>query len=326
MSGKKDYNYSNYLNEAQKKVKEFMLERNQLNSNLKNYILSFQSFDFEIYNSLFEAREFYTEKRYNYKIEIEKLRRKRFESERLWKNLTKKMKALPKPKLNNNILVSIDYTKRSLEDIEYKVNNMNKKLEEFVLDIEEENEIIEKLKELEINKQNKMKILIELEQKQTNKLQSSDYYLTKRRIEPLERNLQEIYENLIILSYKRLMTHKKMLDLYRKVKEFEKIKKEIENELIANKISADRYHQLFLNLMNQNKKVLLDSLLNKPKRIMRPREIKTPNVGAIIKKKKKYKRLEQKRLAIALDKQKAGKRLDFYELKLILKHSKNKKV
>ena len=33
---------------------------------------------------------------------------------------------------------------------------------------------------------------------------------------------------------------------------------------------------------------------------------------------------EKKKLAIALDKQKAGKKLDFYELQLILKHSKDK--
>jgi len=42
------------------------------------------------------------------------------------------------PKLNSNISVSIDYTKRSIEEIEYKINIINKKLEDQILDIDEE--------------------------------------------------------------------------------------------------------------------------------------------------------------------------------------------
>jgi uncharacterized coiled-coil DUF342 family protein len=323
MSGKENFNFSNFVNDAQKKVKEFVLERNQLNSKLKNYIINFQSSDSVIYNSLFDAREFYNERRYNYNIKLEKLKRKKIEYERLWNHLTHKMSNLPKPKAKSNISVSIEYAKQSLEDVEHRINNINTKLEEEILDIDEENEIIEKLRELERNKQNKIKLLVDLERKQTIKLQISDYNKTLRRIETLEKNLKEIYENLNKLNNKRLMAHKKMFGLYRKAREFENIKKEIVNELIKNKTTADGYHQLFLKLMDQNKKLLLDELSNRPKRKVRLREIKTPNVEAIIKKKKKYKRLERKKLAIALDKQKSGKKLDFYELKLILKHSKN---
>ena len=74
--------------------------------------------------------------------------------------------------------------------------------------------------------------------------------------------------------------------------------------------------------MNLNRKVLLDDLSNKTKSFLRPKVLKTSDVKALIKKKKKVKRLEQKKLEIALEKQKSGKKLDFYEYQLILKHSK----
>ncbi|MHA2009083.1 MAG: hypothetical protein ACXABO_16880 [Promethearchaeota archaeon] len=322
MSGKENYNFSDYVNDAQKKVKEFVLERNQLNNKLKNYILNFQSIDSEIYSSLFDARKFYNEMRHEYNIKLKNLKRKKIEYEKLWNRLTKEISTLSKPKLNSNIIVSIDYTKRSIEETERKIEMINTKLEEQLLDIDEENEIIEKLRELERTDQKNNNMLAELKQKQLKNLQSSDYYKIKRRIETLETNLKDIYENLINLSHKRLMTHKKMLELCRKTSEFEKIKKEIVDELIKYRTTADGYNQLLLKLMNQNKKKLFTELSNKPKQKMQLVEINTPKVKAIIEKKKKIKRLERKKLAIALDKQKSGKKLDFYELQLILKHSK----
>lgn len=323
MSGKEEYNFEEYLNEAQKKVKEFAYERKQLNSKLKDYILSFQSYDSDIYNSFLDARDFYTDKRYGYTIKLKELKRKKREYERLWSFLTEKLENLPKLEINSNISTSIEYTKRSLEDIEGKIIRLTNILEEQILDIEEENEITEKLRELEDNKEKKMITLSGLEQKKVSKLQSSDYYLTQKKKESIEKDLTEIYENIIRLSTKRLLTHKNMFELYRKVKEFENIKKEIENQLIENKTNAEEYHLLFLKLLNLNKKVLLEELANKEKIKIRPRKIPASNIKAIIKKKRKLKKHEQKKLAIALDKQRAGKKLDFYELQLILKHSKN---
>ncbi|MFX0024188.1 MAG: hypothetical protein ACFE9S_17815 [Candidatus Hermodarchaeota archaeon] len=323
MSDKEDYNFNKYLSEAQKKVKEFMLEREQLNLKLKDYILSFQSYDSEIYNSFLEARDFYTEKRYKYNLKLEELRRKKKEYERLWSFLTEKLETLPKLEINGNISTSVEYTKRSLEVIEGNIEKLTNILDEQILDIDEENEIIEKLRELESNKEEKLNILSGLKQKQVIKLQSSEYYIIQNKKETIEKDLTEIYNNLIKLSNKRLLTHKKMFVLYRKVREFENIKKEIENQLIENKTNADEYQLLFSKLLNLNKKVLLEELANKEKSKIRPRKIPQSSVKAIIKKKRKLKRMEQKKLEIALNKQKAGKKLDFYELQLILKHSKN---
>ncbi|MHA1987911.1 MAG: hypothetical protein ACW98D_14845 [Promethearchaeota archaeon] len=323
MSGKEDYNFSKYVNNAQKRVKEFVLEKNQLNSKLKNYILNFQSIDSEIYKSLFNAREFYNEKRYGYNIKLEKLRIKKKEYELLWNRLNKELKTFSKPEIDSNISVSIEYTKKSLEDIEYNIDIIHEKLEDQILEIDVENEIIEKLREFEENKKKKTNLLVELERKQTTKVESSDFYKTQRRIESLEMNLEEIYETLMKLSYKRLMTHKKMLNLYRKTREFESLKNEFVMILDENNTTSEEYHQLYLKLMDQNIKNLKKEFSNRPRSKVLTRAIKKPNVKAIINNKKKYKRLEKKKLAIALNKQKAGKKLDFYELKLILKHSKN---
>jgi hypothetical protein len=322
MKDLEENHFANYLNKAKKRVKEFVLEKEQLYSKLKNYIITFQSFDSEICSTLLDAREFYSRKRYDYNLKLLDLKKKKDDYERLWRDLTKKVENFPKPKVNKNSLVLIRYTKKALEDIQNKITILNSRLEEQNLDIDEEADMIEELKNLEIEKQNKVKNLTNIEQKQRKELQSSDYYNTQRKIKSLEDDLTDIYEDLMKMLDKRSMTHKKILDLYKKAKEFDKIKKEFESELIENKTSSDAFHQLFLKLMNLNKKVLLDELPNRLTSRVRPKERKKPDVKRIIKKKKKYKKLEQKKLEIALEKQKSGKKLDFYEYQLILKHSK----
>lgn len=323
MNSKEEYNLNNYINDAREKVKELVHEKEQLNSKLKNCILSFQSFDSEIYKSLFNARVFYTKKRYSYNMKLEKLKRKKVEYERIWNGLTKKLNVLPKPEVNSNISIVLQYTRRSLEDIEENINQMNKILEEQILDIDEENEITETLRDLENKKENNINKLKELEYKQLTKLQSSEYYINKKKKEVLEKDLKEIYENLIKYYNKRLSTHKKMFELYRRMREFETVKHQIEKELIMHKTNADDFHLLFSKLMNLNKKVFLEELSKKEKSIIIPRKIPKSHINAIVTKKRKLKKFELKKLTIALNKQKAGKKLDFYELQLILKHSKN---
>jgi hypothetical protein len=199
---------------------------------------------------------------------------------------------------------------------------MNEKIEAQILDIDEENATIEKIRELETEKQKTINILADLKQKQFIKIQNSDYYKTHLDIKDVEKHLRKVYEKLIKLTNKRLMTHSKTLDLYKKAKEFEVVKQKIEMELIENRTNADEFHQLFVKLMDLNRKLLLEELSNKPKIKMRPKEIKTQQIFVSAKKNKRYKKLEQKKLAIALNKQKTGKKLDFYEYQLILKYSK----
>jgi hypothetical protein len=322
MSDKENYNFDDYINEAQKKVEEFVQEQELLNSKLRNYIIIFQSFDSEIKKTLYDAREFYSNKRYNYNIKIAHLRRKKVEYEKRWNFLTKKISTLQKPELNSNISTSLEYSLRSLENIENNLAMMNEKIKAQILDIDEENELIEKVRDLETNKQKTIKILSDLKQKQFMRIQNSDYYKTHLEIKDVEKDLREVYEKLIKLTNKRLLTHSQTLFLYKKVKEFETIKTKIEMELIENKTSADEFHQLFVKLMDLNKKLLIEELSNKPKIKMRPRQITMQNMFVSPRKKKRFKKFEQKKLAIALHKQKTGKKLDFYEYQLILKYSK----
>ncbi|MFX1389815.1 MAG: hypothetical protein ACFE9Z_07130 [Promethearchaeota archaeon] len=322
MSNKKDYNISEYINKAKKEVKEFILERDEFNIKLKNLILSFQSFDSEIYKLLYEAREFYTNKRRKYNNKLTNLKRKKNEYERLRDSIKNQLQVITKPKLNGNLSISIDYTKRSLEVIEDKIRYLTMKLENQILDIDEENRIIEEIISLESNKKEKVSVLADLEKKQIINLQVSNYYIKKKKKDALEKDLKGIYENLIILTNKRLMTHKKLLEKYREVREFDNIKKKVEIELRNDNGNASQFLILFLKLLNLNKKKLLEEFSIREKSKKQPIKVLKSDIKHIIKKKRNLKKLEQKKLAIALNKQKLGKKLDFYELQLILKYSK----
>ena len=316
MSSKKNNDFTSHFSNLQSFVKDFSARRDQLNDKLINYILSLQTIESEIYKVLYEARKFYKKQRYYCNLKIKKLKRKKIEIEQIWSYL------MEEPILDCEISYSIEQTKHSIEELEYGINNLNSILEESILDIDEEIEIIEKLRELEEIQQHKIRRVIELEERLSKKLQNSAYYKNQRSITILEVKLKELYNSLDKLTAKRLNSHKKMLELYRKAREFENIKKNIEKELIMNQNAAYRNYQLFTQLMNQNKLVLLEELSHQPKEEIQPKEIVTTRVKSIIEKKKSHKKLVQERLSLALYKQKSGKKLDFYELKLILDHSK----
>ncbi|MFW9895539.1 MAG: hypothetical protein ACFFD7_07030, partial [Candidatus Thorarchaeota archaeon] len=207
MNSNKENNIDNFIVDAQKKLEEFVLEKEVLNSKIKNYLINFQSYDSEIYKTLFNARQFYSERRNQYNLKLTKLKNRRMEYEHIWKNQMKKLKFIPKPKLDENSLVLLEYTRKALENIENEIDIINQDLEEQLLDIEEENEIIEQLRELEKEKKEKMNILTNIEQKQIKNLQNSNYYTTQTKIKNLEIDLNDIYTNIFELLNKRLMTH-----------------------------------------------------------------------------------------------------------------------
>jgi len=285
MSRKEKYDFKNHIKNIKKIVKEFVFEKDQYTSKLKNYILRLQNINSELYNLIFDARAFYFEKRQNYNIKLAKLKSQKSEYEQSLKHLIKKIDTLQRPNLNSNNSVPIDFIIKTIEDIEYKINIIKKKIKEQILNIEEENELIERLREFEDKKNEKVKALAKLEEKQAKIIMSSDYYKNQKRIETLEMNLKEIYENMTKLLKKRLITHRKMFDLYRNINEFENIKTKIANELIENKIIAADCQKLFLKLINKGKEILLDRLFNKPKKMIKPNKINTRIVKGTIKEK-----------------------------------------
>ena len=322
MSGKKYDNFGYFIIDAQKEIKELVNKRNQLNNKIKRYIKSFQMAEYEIYKSLFNTKEYYNKKRYYSIKKIRKLRRKVIEYEEILDFLITERNKLKKPDLNRNLLNLIKCLDNSIKEINYRINSFNKKIKNHVLRIEEEIYIVEKISKLEKKKQKRVKLLSELKKVKITELQSTDYYKVDSRIKLFETRVKEINRDLIKWSNKRKNYHKKMLDLYREAKEFRNFKKEMENKLKENKDAADHYYQHYLEIMNRNERDIIKKIWLKPKAKPQRREIITPRLESIITRKKMFKQFKNERLAIALEKQKLGKKLDFYEFKLILDQSK----
>jgi len=323
-----DYNFDNfshYFNKWQKNIINFTLKRNLANKELENYIKSFQTIDSEIYKALFTAKEFFNKKHRYYNQKIKRLKQKEIEFKRRLDYANREKRNLIEPKVQDEISTSIRYIKQSIEEIEDKINNLSNQIEELTLDIDEENNILEDIKNLDRDKQINLRHLRKLEQELFREKQQNKYLKTVRTIEILEVNLEEIPRNLKKWSKKKVKIHRKMLGLYRKAKVFENIKKQIENELLGAKQATDRYLQLYSELKNQNKNKLIEEQLSSFKSKAKAKEKRRLNTKNIIKKKRLKKKFRNKKLEIALEKQKSGKKLDFYELKLILDHSKKKK-
>ena len=322
MSGNKYNNFGHFITDAQKEIKELVHKRNQLNNKIKRYIKSFQMAEYEIYKSLVNTKKYYNKKRYYSIKKIRKLRRRILEYEDILDFLITERNKLKKPDLNRNLLNLINCLDNSIKEINYRIISFNKKINYQILRIEEEIYIVEKISKLEKKKQKRVKLLSELKKVKITELQSTEYYEVDSRIKLFETMLKEINRDLIKWSNKRKNYHKKMLDLYREAKEFRNFKKEMENKLKENKDAADHYYQHYLEIMNQNERDIIKKIWFKPKAQPQRRKIITPRLESIITRKEMFKQFKNERLAIALEKQKLGKKLDFYEFKLILDQSK----
>ena len=318
MSGEKYDNFSHLYNDLQKETKNLIHKENQLNTKIKNYIISFQMIEYEIYKTLFDAREYYNKKRHYCVKKIKKLRRRAIEFEDLLDCLINDKRYLQKPKLYSNFLHLINSIKDSIREIEYKIDKFNQRVKDQILEISEEIYIVEKISKLERKKRKRIELLLDIEKE----LYSSDYYQILRKIELLEMRLKEIYKYLNKWSNKRRNCHKKMLDLYREARVFRSYKKKMENRLRENKNTADHYYQQFLKVMNQNGNIIIEEKLYKSNEKLQQIKKISPRLESIIEKKNLYKKYMQDKLAIALEKQKAGKKLHISEYELILKHSK----
>ena len=315
-------NFSHYFNKWQKNIINFALKRNMVNKELEKYIKSFQIIDSEIYKALFTAKEYYNKKHHYYNQKIKKLKQKEIEFKQFLEYVNREKRSLTEPKVKDEISTSIRYIEHSIKEIDNKINNLSNQIEELTLDVDEEDNIIEDIKNLDRDKKINLRHLRKLEQDLLREIQHNTYFKTVRTIEVLEINLKEIPRNLNKWSKKKVKIHRKMLDLCRKAKVFENIKKQIENELLGAKQATDRYLQLYSELKNQNKKKIIEEQLRVFRNRAKAKEKRVINTKYIIKKKRLKKKFKNEKLEIALEKQKSGKKLDFYELKLILDHSK----
>ena len=288
--------------ELQDQIDEFKKKRDDLNKKTKDFINGLQEIDNQINRYLQLAKNDYKKKRDYWNSKVKKLKEKKIEYIKISDKLTEDKKALQEStnqKKSNSKFVSI-------KQIENKISNMERKIETENLNISEENAIIDKIREL-----------AKIKQDYLAEQQNSDLFKLERKIQIVKINLSKIYEQLNKWSNKSQKYHAKMNELYQLTKELKNKKRLLEEKLIENKKKADSYHEQFLKLMNYKRNF---SRSKKPYRKGKgaKKSYKTPS-----KKDKELEKIKQEKLATALEKQKAGKKLDLYEARLILEKSKD---
>ena len=291
----------NSFKELQLQIEEFREKRDYLNKKTKEYINQLQEIDVKIEEHLNLAKEDYKKKRDYWNSKVKKLKDKKIEYKNILDKFTEErriiLKESRKGKETNKYV--------SIKQIDKKIENLERRIEIENLDILEENAMVDKIRELA---QVKQEFLAEQ--------QNSDFFKIDRKIQIVKINLNKIYEQLNKWSTKSQDYHAKMHDIYQSVNELREKKKTLEEELIDNKKAADVYHEKFLRVMNKRKK---ESKGKRPsyasKKPRAPKNYKTAR-------NEELEKLKRDKLAIALEKQKSGRKLNLYEARLILERSK----
>jgi len=295
MSGEYYDNFGVLFNSLLQKIEVVKRKRNELNKKVKEYISSFQIIETELVDSFLTARELYN-KRWKYcNKKIKTLKKKKIEYEYLLDSLLEEKEILQNPRTNSKGLELKESVNNSIKQINYKIRNLEKRIKSELLNINEENELIEKISRL--NKKKKELIL---------ELQRCELYKNQRKIEFIDIKLKINFEQLNKWVIKRRCSHEVLLDLFQKVYKLNNNKKKMERELSDNKRAAEHYFNQFSKTLIRNKKA---------------KQKEMPWFRLSMKNKAIFKKFKQERLASALEKQKAGKKLDFFEYRLILDQS-----
>lgn len=290
----------NSFKDLQFQIEEFREKRDNLNQKTKTFINELQEIDNEIEKLLRVSRENYKKKRDYWNEKVKQLKEKKIEYKDMLEAAIEERKSVNK----NNKQANENKSFVSVKQIERKIENLERRIETENLDISEENIIVDKIKDLAETKQEFL-----AEQKNT------DYFKIERKIQIIKINLNKIYEQLTKWSNKSQKYHSKLQEVYDKVNSLKENKKHIEEDLIENKKLADKYHDQFLQVMNKRKSV------SKGKKGYKSPKKTPTNFFYNKKKNDEIEKLKQDKLATALEKQKAGKKLNLYEARLILESS-----
>ncbi|MFX0026886.1 MAG: hypothetical protein ACFE8M_10795 [Candidatus Hermodarchaeota archaeon] len=289
------------LKELQDQIEVFRKKRDDLNKKTKDYINELQEIDNQIDNYLKLAKNDSKKKRDYWNSKVKQLKEKKIEYKKIFDKFIDEKKSLQK--LSDQVKDGNKFV--SIKQIERKISALERKIETENLDISEENTIIDKIRELAKIKQDFLA-----------KQQNSELFKIERKIQIVKINLNKIYEQLNKWSNKSQKYHIKMNELYQLVKDLRDKKRAIEEELIENKKEADKCHEQYLKLMNERKRFPKGKQSYKQgKRSKKPYKVQT-------KRDEELEKIKQEKLATALEKQKAGKKLDLYEARLILEKSK----
>lgn len=294
--------------ELQGRIEEFRDKRDELNKKTKEYINNLQEIESEINHSLRTARDVYKKKRDYWNSKVKLLKKKKIEYKDIFDKLIEEKKKVQKGRPGNTGVKSYI----SIKHIDRKIENLERIIETENLDITEENEIVDKIRELAENKQ-----------EQLIAQQNDGSYKIERKIEILKINLNKIYEQLNKWSNKSQKNHAKMQDLYKNANELRNKKKQMEEELIENKKTADQYHFQYLDVISQKKKM---DKGRRPYRQKGKRPLpgkQKPRHRPPRKDRELLEKIKQEKLATALEKHKAGKKLNLFEARLILEQNKS---
>ena len=308
MSGENYDNFGVSFNSLLQKIEVVKRKRSEVNKKIQEYISSFQLIETELIESFLTAKEIY-DKRWKYcNKRIKILKKKNTEYEYLLDNLIEEKKKLQNPKSNSKDLELIESIRNSIKQIDHKIHNLENRIKSELLNINEENDVIDKISKLNKKKQ-ELKI----------KLQSSEFLKNQRKIEFIAIKLKTIFEQLNKWFIKRRNSQKTIFDLFQKVYKLNNNKKKMGKELGENKRAAERYFLQFSKTLNYENEI------SKKIRYKNKAEQKEmAGFGLRIKNRELFKKFKREKLAIALVKQKAGKKLHISEYKLIL-NSQSKK-
>lgn len=285
--------YNNFK-DLQNQIDDAREKRDSLNQNTKEYINSLQEIEEQIKTQLEVAKQYKTY-RDKWNDRVAKLKDKKIEYKDMLYEIVNKINAFKKGRDKNKGKYI------SSKKIDNKIDNLERIIETESLDLSEENQIIEQIRELAKKKQ---EVLAEDEY--------NDIMKQEKKIDIIKINLDKIYEKISKWSNKSQSFHNKMHETYEQVNSLKDKKRQIEEKLIANKKEADAYHERFLELMKKRKNI--------PRGRGRGRDR-----GRYYKKSQKNQKLEkimESKLQTALEKQKAGKKLNIYEARLILEKTK----
>jgi uncharacterized coiled-coil DUF342 family protein len=288
--------------ELQIQIEEFRQKRDDLNKKTKNFITDLQAIDREIEDYLKLVKNDYKKRRDHWNDKVKKLKDKKIEYKQLLDKFIDEGKTILKAsKKGKNTKKFV-----SIKQIDKKIDNLERRIEIENLEIVEENAIVDKIRELAKIKHDFL-----------DEQQNNDYFRIERKIQIVKINLNKIYEQLSKWSNKSQNYHAKMHETYELINGLREKKKTLEEELIENKKAADSYHEQFLQVMNKRKKISKGKRpYNAPQsRSKRPYRKNTRRNDELEK-------IKREKLAVALEKQKAGKKLNLFEARLILEQPK----
>jgi len=316
---------ANLMMKLRENINEFHFSQDQIQKNLERLINFLEKSEKEIYTAFFKAKLAYKKKNQYSSRKIQKYREQKKVGHQLLDDLVKEKANLSKPKLEPNLLRTIEDLRSSIQEINYKIRAFDKQIQDTNLEISEENSIIETIEKLHKEKDLKSKRLMQLEQTTTKKLENSEYHTIQNLIEILGERINDIDANLVQFLYNRRSNHKDFLNLYRSIKNYEVVKLNFERNFDLQINFFKHYRNTFNLIRDYDKQKLLNEIYSTKPPKKHPKKKLSKKVRLIIKKKKLLKKLKDEKLKEALKKKKSGEKLDFYELKLIMDQLKKEK-